>query len=195
MSGIPKTRCTGHLTPKLGLAARQHDPFGRTFGVETLEQRISKHNSDSAVGTDHPHGHHVEDASGAAHDMPASEAQLAVIDLLGRIAARLDEIADCVKPRARSLSRTDESALRELLPSIATSLKDANFWVHELVAHSVSDVQLKHAIDAALGAAGKLSTRRLGRLLARGEGVTIEGLAVKRLAKTRDGTLWVVKRV
>lgn len=134
------------------------------------------------MSTDRTQVHHFQDASG--------------IELLGQILHRLDEIAEALRPRARSpLSRADKATLRTLLPAIASSVQDANFLVHELMAHSSNDAQLKSAIDAALGAGGKSRTRSLGRLLARAENVAIEGHIVERLGPTRDGVLWEVRRV
>lgn len=120
---------------------------------------------------------------------------------LARIAALLEtlpaRLAAVMYTGANTLKRAEREALAVLLPALVAAAGDRLvFTAAEALEHvATTKPEAIQALEASLGKSSAGLARRLGRLLARAEGVVIEGLTVQRIGATRTGMLWQVKRV
>lgn len=89
------------------------------------------------------------------------------------------------------LAAVDRRALGALLPVVATAVGARTFAVRELVDHAGLQIPAAIALRAALDAAG--GARKVGRLLARGDGVDVAGFRATSCGEDRDGRLWTVR--
>lgn len=110
-----------------------------------------------------------------------------VVQLLQHIAALLETLPERMRrPAAASpLTAKDRATLRQLLPAIFASVGASVWVVRDLFDHAQRDDALRAAI-------GDVTPRSLGRLLARAEGVVVEGRVLYRGDEVREGRLWSV---
>ena len=93
-----------------------------------------------------------------------------------------------------ALSRADRDALSAYLSTIVTpSLPRFCFTAAEALQHLQSSPLMLAAMAPAIGSPA--STRKLGKLFARAEGVVIDGRMLAREGPLRDGVLWSAVRV
>lgn len=93
------------------------------------------------------------------------------------------------------ISAADREVLAVLLPAISEALGNQRWTGCELLDHARRhDAEVLLALDAALGL-DESAVRRLGKLLSRTHGVTLDGLKVERYDEKRDGLQWGVVRV
>lgn len=134
--------------------------------------------------------------SNASGDQPDMAQQLArIAALLETLPARLAAVMH--KGGANTLKRDEREALAILLPALVAAAGDRLvFTAAEALGHvATTKPEAIQALEASLGTSDAGLARRLGRLLARAEGVVIEDLNVQRIGATRTGMLWQVKRV
>ena len=101
-----------------------------------------------------------------------------VLDELRAIHALLER-----QQRPSSLSRADRAALGRILPAVAGTLGSEWFLARDLRADSRPALRLVLA---------DLTSKRLGRLLLRADGVAIGGFVVERGGRELGSTLWRV---
>ena len=87
---------------------------------------------------------------------------------------------------ARRLSRNDHERLDKLLPAIVGVFGSTPWLVREVIAHESVGLRL---------VLGGTSARSLGRLLARGCGVPIDGLVIERVTEEDHALLWSVSQI
>jgi hypothetical protein len=97
-----------------------------------------------------------------------------------------------VQDEAHAISVSLEpAATQNLMLAIVEAVGSLIFTSAELVRHAELAPSLRAAI---LQSVGRLSARRLGKLLHRLEGVAFEGFMIERvLGRDREGALWVVR--
>lgn len=88
------------------------------------------------------------------------------------------------RPQPSSLSRADQEALTRLLPAVTGLLGSEWFLARDLCADSRPALRLVLA--------DHLTSKRLGRLLLRADGVAIGGFVVERGGLELGSTLWRV---
>jgi hypothetical protein len=95
------------------------------------------------------------------------------------------------------LSRVHLRIALPLVEEISAAVGDLAWSARELFDQAMTDKALRAAIAAAVGALDAGATRRLGRLLARCEGVTLNGCRVERVDDERpaDCATWRVVRI
>lgn len=94
--------------------------------------------------------------------------------------------------RPQPLSASDQSALETLVPTIIAAVGDRTFTVRELFQHADLTIPAAVALRKALTSIG--STKKVGRLLHRGEGLDISGLEIVSNGRTDHGVLRTVVR-
>ena len=93
------------------------------------------------------------------------------------------------------IAAADRELLVVLLPAISEALGNQRWTGCELFDHARRhDAELLLALDATLGL-DESAVRRLGKLLSRTHGVTLDGLRVERYDEKRGGLQWAVVRV
>lgn len=95
--------------------------------------------------------------------------------------------------------RADRAALAAILGAIAgstvTSIQ-ANFSADDVLDHARFKPELARALEAAgINRQAKGAARRIGKLLARCEGVAAGDFLLQRVGPTREGILWAAVRV
>ncbi len=118
--------------------------------------------------------------------------------LLQRISDQLAELPRAIalaQHAGSSLSRADREQLATLLPVIATALRGYVFATRDLFTEASRNDALGTVLIACLGELDANAAKRLGKLLARADGVCIGDLRVDSVRKARDGVVWVVRRV
>lgn len=117
--------------------------------------------------------------------------------LLGEVLHELRRISDLLeslparmaRPSARtSLPADDRTYLETLLPAVADAIGPCVWTTADLLAHAEQHEPIRHALDGRNG-------RRLGKLLARAEGVALADCLLRRGEAVREGLLWFVQRV
>lgn len=88
------------------------------------------------------------------------------------------------------LSRPDTD--QQIVAAIAEAVGSRTFTAAELIEHA-DTVGGGLAAQLAAGLSGKLTSRGLGKLLARLDGKPFEGLEIRRLGDDRNGAIWAVR--
>lgn len=102
-----------------------------------------------------------------------------------RVLAELAVIRRLLEDRP-SLSRCDRQALSRLLPAIGGAVGDDLFLASEIASHRSPAVRVGR---------GTLTTRQIGRLLKRAEGIEVDGYVVSREGAEGGAVLWRVRAV
>ena len=126
-------------------------------------------------------------------DVAAALMLQVVVDEQRRQGAVLDTILDLMRSRPRgsdadprALTAADRATVGDMLPAIAGAYGDALFTAHDLCTDENPAVRL---------VVKGLSPKRLGKLLARAEGVPLAGLAIERGDKSINVWQWRIVAV
>ena len=115
--------------------------------------------------------------------MMADLADSLVVDLLRELLDVLRQILAAVEQRRHSpLTRPDRTKLAEILPAIVGTLGSERFASRDLVADDAAPT-LRLVFRG-------VTVKSIGRLLARAEGIPINGLIVERCGIEINVTLW-----
>lgn len=106
-----------------------------------------------------------------------------IADLLETLPARIARPAP-----STSLPAADRTFLEGLLPAVADAIGPCVWTTADLLAHAEQHQPIRLALDGRSG-------RRLGKLLARAEGIALAGCLLRRGEAVREGLLWFVQRV
>ena len=117
--------------------------------------------------------------------------------ILGRLDTMLAELRELRRLYVQSSGTDEDAALAELLREIQVWIGgDYCFSISELVAHAELPraTTLRGAIVAIIGDLNKGAGKRLGNLLSRNAGRTVNGLKIHRQGHDSRGTIWAVSR-
>lgn len=115
-----------------------------------------------------------------------TSADAITLDALARAIADLHAKVDrLLSRRALTLRRGDRAQLEKILPAVAGAIGSTEFLARELPAHASAAVRL---------VVRGLSVKALGRLLARAEGVPIDGFVVQRVGVEVNVAIWKIVR-
>lgn len=117
-------------------------------------------------------------------------------ELLERVLAELAAIRSNFEQERLPLSRLHLRTAIPLLAEINAAIGDVAWTASELISHAHADTQLRAAIVAGIGKIDGGATRRIGRLLARCEGIALPGFRVERVDEAgADCATWRVLRI
>jgi hypothetical protein len=138
--------------------------------------------------------------------MPATSAVLALLaEIVAAVLAQSAQSAELVAEiralradlatRLTPPGQCNDTALAELVAVIEAQIGDRVFYVGDLLIHA--QLPLAAPLQAAIvRAAGAMNARRLGKALARAEGLNLNGLTVVRCdSDSSAGIVWQVRKV
>ena len=126
----------------------------------------------------------------------ATPAAVAAAVIAGIPAAVAAAVAAATQPPPPQLCEEDRAAVGLLFQAIEESFGvGVNFTGSELIELAAEDNTMRRALEQIYGSIDRGTARRLGKLLRRARGFVHTGVRVERLADTRAGALWTLKRV
>ena len=109
--------------------------------------------------------------------------------LLRQILTELQVIRSALAEAGYGVSLTND---HQMVAAIAEAVGSRTFTAAELIEHA-DTVGGGLAAQLAAGLSGKLTSRGLGKLLARLDGKPFDGLEIRRLGDDRNGAIWAVR--
>lgn len=127
--------------------------------------------------------------------MGPPELNLEILAKLQCISEQLERQASAA-PRRACLRSDDRLALATLFPAIEQAFPaGVDFTASELIKLARDDTTVRTALEQLFGRIDGGTARRIGKLFRRATSFEEAGFRVERLADTRAGVLWVLKRV
>ena len=163
---------------------RDEDQFGPSVKTSCSATRaaLPPHAASVTSGTHRGQGTMTPACTSDGSDLQTFVAIVsALVDLQQQMVGLMDRVA-AVEGRGTSrLSKADQDQLERLLPVLAATYGSRNLTVKELLAAPAPGLKL---------VLGDSSSRRLGKLLARGEGTVIATYMIEKIGTEGHAAIW-----